>query len=294
MQEALESIPVESWDTPVASPIQAKAIQALEGGRVLYLPNLAFALNDKELLFLNPKTVSPKAKNISFDLRSDRLAGASCESASEEQVLKAMMRRYALMSRKLVELLLPHYTRYLVQAKTSFRPVEIAGRKSSYRKDDSLLHIDAFPSSPTKGQRILRVFTNINPHGKPRIWRVGEELEDVVRKMAPRVGPPIPGASFVLKLLGITKDTRTLYDHYMLRIHDTMKGDVNYQSNVAKEEIVFPAGSSWIVYTDQVSHAAISGQDVLEQTFHLPVNGIRNQATSPLRVLEKFFKKSLV
>jgi hypothetical protein len=88
----------------------------------------------------------------------------------------------------------------------SFRPVEIAGRKSSYRKDDTLLHVDSFPSNPTRGQRILRVFTNINQEGKPRVWRTGEPFEAVAAKMVPQISPPLFGlAPPLLKLLKITK-----------------------------------------------------------------------------------------
>jgi hypothetical protein len=209
--------------------------------------------------------------------------------------LKAMIKRYALASRQFIERLIPHYSPFLIQAKTSFRPVEIFGRKSpSYRKDDSLLHVDSFPSNPTKGQRILRIFTNINHEEKPRVWRLGEPFEDVAEKMAPRASSPIWGAAYLYKLLGITKDYRTPYDHYMLQIHDTMKGDSHYQKTVPQCEVKFPPGSTWMVFTDQVSHAAMSGQHVLEQTYHLPVDGIKNASTVPLRVLEKKLKKPLI
>ena len=80
----------------------------------------------------------------------------------------------------------------------------------------------------------------------------------------------------------------------MLQIHDQMKGDEVNQRTVPQEEIRFPAGSSWMVYTDQVSHAAMSGQHVLEQTFHLPVNGLKYESTAPVKVLEKYLNKSLV
>ena len=36
-------------------------------------------------------------------------------------------------------------------------------------------------------------------------------------------------------------------------------------------EVAFPAGSSWLVFTDQVLHAALGGEFALEQTFHLDV-----------------------
>jgi len=291
--KSLETFAINAWDTGISQEDQNKAIQALEAGQVLYFPSLPFALNADEQRFLTPDIVNPKTKNISYDIHKDRLGGTLCSESDAEKV-KEMLKRYALASRHLMDQLIPHYTPKLVQARTSFRPVEISGRKSSYRKDDTLLHIDAFPSNPTQGKRILRVFTNINPNGQSRIWRVGEPFEEVVKKMAPKVSSPWPGAFFFLKLLGITKDYRSHYDHYMLQMHNLMKGDAHYQRTVPQEEIAFPPGSSWIVYTDQVSHAAMSGQHVFEQTFHLPVTGLKKESTNPLRVLEKHLGRSLV
>ena len=60
------------------------------------------------------------------------------------------------------------------------------------------------------------------------------------------------------------------------------------------DEVHFPSGSTWIVYTDQVSHSALSGQHVFEQTFHLPIEGTQNQAKTPLKVLEKYLDRVLV
>jgi hypothetical protein len=291
--KSIETIDCTSWDEAIQPEVQKQAVEALESGKVLYFPRLAYHLQDSEKKFLTPQIVDPKSKNISFDIRTDRFQGSLCQGEDAE-ILKGMIKRYAIASRKLLEHLIPHYKDTLIQAKTSFRPVEIYGRKSSYRKDDTLLHVDSFPSSPTKGERILRVFTNVHPGTKPRVWRVGEPFEDVVSKMAPRASHPFFGMSRLLQILGITKDYRTLYDHYMLQIHDTMKGDANYQKTVAFDEILFPPGSSWMVYTDQVSHAAMSGQHVLEQTFHMPVRGLNNPATSPLKVLERHFNKILV
>lgn len=288
---ALEQFEMTSWEESIPLQIQKKALHQLENGYVLYFPSLPFPLKAEEKAFLTPAISDPKSKNVSYDLRKDRLGGAVC---SEQEQLKAMLKRYALTARSFLERLIPHYSHSLIPAKTSYRPVEIAGRKSSYRKDDSRLHVDSFPSNPTKGQRILRVFTNINPEGKPRVWRLGEPFEQVLDKMLSRTKAPLWGAARLYQLLGITKDYRTPYDHYMLQIHDNMKGDSLYQEKVAQTEVKFPPGSSWIVYTDQVSHAAMSGQYVLEQTFHLPVDGIKDRSTNPLAVLERRLQRQLV
>lgn len=289
----LETINLADWETEISSSLKQKAIQSLENGKVLYFPSLSFHIPDNEKMLLSPDKTDPKSKNISYDRTTEKLSGAQC-SEVESLLMKEMIKRYANCSRTLFEGLFPSYVPYINQARTSFRPVEIAGRKSSYRKDDTLLHVDSFPATPMKGQRIMRIFTNINPDNKPRVWRVGEPFPDVVQKMAPRTTKQFPGASFLLKTLKITKDYRTLYDHYMLQIHNEMKADQKYQQEVLQEEVLFMPGDSWIVYTDQVSHAAMSGQHVLEQTFYLPSIAMQNQASTPLAVLEKYFKKKLV
>ena len=290
---SLESIDIASWDEAIAAEKKIQAVEALESGKVVFFPHLAFQLSESEKRFLNPEIVNPKSKNISYDIRSDRFAGALLAESDAEE-LKAMVKRFAVTSRKFLLSLIPHYEKTLFQAKTSFRPVEIFGRKSSYKKDDTRLHVDSFPSSPTKGERILRIFSNVHPGDKPRVWHIGEPFEDVVNKMAPRARSPYFGESALLQFLRITKSKRSLYDHYMLQIHDAMKYDMNYQKTVDQEEMLFAPGSSWMVYTDQASHAAMSGQHVLEQTFHIPVEGLYNPETAPLKVLERYFNKALV
>ena len=80
----------------------------------------------------------------------------------------------------------------------------------------------------------------------------------------------------------------------MLRLHDAMKADSEYQQKARQHEIRFHAGSSWIVQTDHVSHAAMAGQHVLEQTFYLPVRAMLDESLSPLRTLEKILGVALV
>ena len=65
-----------------------------------------------------------------------------------------------------------------------------------------------------------------------------------------------------------------------------MKADHDYQRRADQIVHDFPAGSTWVCYTDQVSHAALAGQHQFEQTFRLSVPRMHDAATSPLRVLE--------
>jgi hypothetical protein len=270
------------------------AIQSLEEGKVLYFADFPFELQDIEHALLSPDCLKPPSKNISLDTVSGILKGMVDESESTLN-LRGMMKRFSERSLQLVKELLPHYyCPQLSVGRTSYRPAEISGRASSYRKDDTRLHVDAFPSAPNQGNRILRVFSNINPFGQNRVWRLGEPFEEVAKQFLPQIRKPLFGTSAFLNALRITKSRRTFYDHYMLKMHDLMKGDLDYQIKAQQIEFQFPPDSTWIVMTDQVSHAAMAGQYVLEQTFYLPVSGMLNENLSPLRVLERMTGHKLV
>lgn len=283
--------PVTDWKQVFSVETQQEAIDALERGNVLFFPQLRFALEEGEQRFLTPTTVG-KSKNISYDLTRGMLRGTSLEGTDAQQ-LQAMIHRFASYSHDLVLNLLPHYKSGIIRGRTSYRPVEVNGRASSWRKDDTRLHVDSFPSAPVQDKRILRVFSNINPHGGNRTWRLGESFEKVAGRFMPLIPAPMWGSSRLLELLHITKSRRSAYDHFMLQLHDSMKADMEYQAKVEQLTYHFPPGSTWMVYTDQVSHAAMSGQYLLEQTFYLPVAAMADPARSPLRVLERMTERTL-
>jgi hypothetical protein len=283
--EILENLDITSWHAPFSSEIVATAADALENGKLLYAPRLPFELSDGERRFLSPECLDGKSKNVSFRPGSGVLRGTRCQGTERSELL-AMLQRYYGLASGLLKALCPEYAPYLAPGFTSFRPAEIAGRATSRRHDDTRLHVDAFPSRPMQGVRILRVFTNVNAHS-PRIWRVGEKFEKTAINFLPGIKPPLPGTASLLYWLRIVKSRRTEYDHYMLGIHDRMKADDSYQNEVAQTQLAIPPGTSWICYTDSVSHAAMSGQFAFEQTFYLPVSAMKDSKRSPLRILER-------
>ena len=155
------------------------------------------------------------------------------------------------------------------------------------------MHVDAFPTTPVGSNRILRFFTNVNPHQVPRRWRTGELFVDVSNRFVPHIQRPLPLLRKFKHLFKITRSYQTLYDYYMLKLHHAMKCDDQYQQKFTNT-FDFSAGTSWLVYTDAVSHAAISGQFVLEQTIYLPVSAMKTPTHSPLRILEKSLQRALV
>lgn len=284
-------LPVKSWKPDLSAAEKQAAVAALEDGHVLFLPELAFALSEKEKRFLTPELVGSR-KNVSYDQKTAKLGGCTCTGADAAE-LGTVMNRFATSARSLLESVLPGYSSKIVQGRTSLRPVQAAGRQSSWRKDDTRLHVDSFPATPVAGKRILRVFSNVNPKGEPRRWRVGEPFEDAARRFAKEISPPFPGSRTIMQLFRITRGHRSLYDHYMIQMHDRMKADNNYQETVPQFEFPFPAGATWIVFTDQVLHAVISGQHQFEQTFYLPIDAMANPAKSPFRVLERLLQKQM-
>lgn len=267
-----------------------EALTALESGGVLYLPELRFDAEEVVRTFA-PSAAGSSRKNIMYDARSGRVAGA--EGRAPDELVRSTLARYFEWTRRLLTALLPRYSQSLIIGRTSMRPDEIHGRNVSWRKDDTRLHIDSFPSTPVHGQRILRVFSNVNAEGEPRYWRTGESFERVAHRFVPRLGAPVPGSAPLLQWLRITKSRRTPYDHYMLRLHDAMKADVEYQKEVEQTPFDFPAGSTWIMFTDQVSHAAMKGRWAFEQTYYLPIDAMRTPALSPLRTLERLMNRTL-
>ncbi len=288
----LKEINIKNWQEEINASLQQEAITSLENDSILFFPDLNFELNDDEKYLLTPEFSDLKSKNISYHCKDHSLRGMNSDPTAQEK-MKSLIARFHQYAYEFVCQLFPAYVPHLEVGRTSYRPIEIRDRHNkSYKKDDTRLHVDAFPSNPVQGRRILRVFSNINPQGRPRVWHAGESFSTVARQFLPRIKKPVLNGK-LLKLLHITKSVRTPYDHIMLQLHDQMKADEYYQAHVKKTQIQFPAGSTWIVQTDSVSHAALSGQYVLEQTFYLPVSAMVNENLSPLRVLENLTASSL-
>lgn len=277
----------DCWKPEIGAKDKEQCVEDLENGHVLFFKHLEFLLSDYEKSLFSENLVAENHKNISYMLANDKLQGCEGDEAVL-QVVRKMMKRYAQSADEFIKKILPDYESHLQLARTSFRPVEIAGRQApSFRKDDTRLHVDAFPSTPMNGKRILRLFTNVNLDKQPRVWKVGEPYQDVVAKFLPKIKKPFPGAHFLMHKFGVTKSYRSLYDHYMLHIHDKMKEDVLYQKEVDQEVVKFPAGSSWLCFTDQVSHGVVSGQYVFEQSFYVPKEAHKHPSASPVAILEK-------
>jgi hypothetical protein len=275
------TLDIAGWRPVLPPGAHEASVRAIERGGVLVLPHVNFTLSEREGRFLSPTWSDGRAKNVSLD--GATLKGAAGTDADLAD-LAAMIARFAENAAALVATLFPRYAAYVKRARTSFRPQPAVGRNVSWRKDDSRLHIDAFPSRPNHGERILRVFSNVNP-GEPRVWRVGEPFETMAKTLLPRIRGPLPGSAALLAALHVTKGQRSRYDHLMLNLHDRAKEDPAYQRDCAQQVVRFAPGATWICFSDQVMHAAVSGQYMLEQTIHLPLAALYEPRQAPIAIL---------
>jgi 3-deoxy-D-manno-octulosonic acid hydroxylase-like protein len=284
--ERIHSLEFDQWAPQVGAERSDALCRELEHGAILFFPRLRFELLPAELSLLSGACASDRNKNISLRAGAAEVRGAHAPAADLAH-MRDLMSRYAAASARLVDTLVPRYAPHRRPGSTSFRPCRIDERKLSWRRDDTRMHIDAFPSNPVQGRRILRVFSNIHPAAGVRTWLVGEPFPLFARRFVKRTRAQQPGAAWLLDTLGITKSRRSEYDHRMLQLHDRAKADTAYQREGPRLQFPFPAGSTWIAFTDQVVHAALNGQYALEQTFYLELAGMRDRQTAPLAVLEE-------
>ena len=217
---------------------------------------------------------------------------------------KRIMKAFSAQVVSFVEKCLTPYAGHYTLDYASYRPNEEAGRDLSLHKRNDLLHVDAFPSRPTAGGRILRVFTNINPT-RARSWIVSDPFEELAAAHAHAAGlNQVAGRSLSAPALLWRRSgsiirlftggsPRTAYDVFMLHFHDWLKENGEFQKNCPKTAIDFPPGSSWLVYTDQVPHAVLTGQFALEQTFIVHLDGMVTPERAPISVLERLSRRRL-
>lgn len=284
--------PYTDWSPQLRPDTAAALRRELEQGAVLYFPDLHFRFQPGEERFLDSRWSDGKSKNINLRANDTAVRGA-VGSAQDLADLYELIRRYAEYSEKLVLALFPEYGPHLERAGTSLRPSEIAGRPVSWRKDDTRLHVDSFPSNPLHGKRLLRVFHNIDPQA-PRVWRVGEPFGDFAARFVHKTRGMFPGQAWLMKQLRITKRERSEYDHRMLQLHDLAKADLDYQASVPQQEFQFPPGSTWIVFSDQVLHAAMRGRAMMEQTYYLDPRAISDHTHSPEAVLGRMLGRPML
>jgi hypothetical protein len=266
--------------------------QKLESGNVLFFDGIPFDLpeTNKKFLLEQRQTDSSFHKNISYRPKKDVMRGSSADSDSAR--MREIMKHYSAEVTRFVSGFLSPYSGKLDLDFASFRPLEEKGRNLAFKKRNDLLHVDSFPTRPTGGARILRVFTNINPT-EPRIWNIAEPFDLLAEQYALKAdlnkfaAKRSNGLTSVLNRIGLPVADASNYDKFMLHFHDYLKANEYFQANCDKQRLEFPPNTTWMVYTDGVPHAALSGQYALEQTYIVPVEALVAKDKAPITILEK-------
>jgi 3-deoxy-D-manno-octulosonic acid hydroxylase-like protein len=267
----------------------------LEAGNILYFTRTPFDFPDEDIQFLLTRKQTDTAlhKNIAYRPAVDRITGVEESSGPGVERLRAIIREYSQRSSKFLdELLTPYQGKWKLDY-ASYRPLEERGRPARLRARNDLPHVDAFPTRPTNGDRILRLFTNINP-AQNRVWITSQTFDVVGPHFAKAIGlPHAQGTGAVARTLRSLAGAvrlpgahRSPYDEFMHNCHNAMKEDSEFQQSCPKQRWEFPPHSTWIVFTDFVSHAVLEGQYALEQTFIISRDAMVHPELSPLRILE--------
>jgi len=274
--------------SPAAEPRNDQRARELEQGRIIFFrrPPIEFPEQDREFLVAQRRDDSAVHKNVSYRPATGVLRGWSGPRETEER-LKRILADFSGRAKQFVSSFLPAYAERMHLDYTSFRPLEEEGRQLPLHKRNDLLHVDAFPSRPTRGGRILRFFINVHTT-KPRVWNVGESFPSLAKHYAADAGLEhiANQQQGIRRWFAIGRARYSAYDRFMLRFHDYLKENSAFQTGGEKTRLDFPPGSSWLAYTDGVPHAVLSGQHALEQTFIIPPDALVAPQESPIRVLE--------
>jgi hypothetical protein len=261
--------------------------EALEANRIVYFPACPIDLPDESTLeFLRTELPSRlKLKNVSYHPEADRLTGLEADSETTARV-KTILKAHLADVTGFLRQFVGHLTAGLRIGTCSFRPIQERGRNLSPHASNELVHIDAGAYGATGGDRILRFFVNVNS-SEDRVWATKGNFDDILRRCGREAGLLDEAGALQVKIskgvldfafsglvaglgklnpLALVLDSSP-YDRAMRRLHNYMKDDAAFKVDQrGYEEIRFPPRSAWMVFTDGVSHASLSGQFALVTT----------------------------
>jgi hypothetical protein len=154
--------------------------------------------------------------------------------------------------------------------------------------------VDSFPTRPTNGARILRLFVNINPIDA-RVWVTTDPFPKLLSQLGRYVGLPTSSRrrlvwhweNQLVRLLHPRRPRRSFYDAFMLRFHNFLKSNEYFQERCPKHYWTFPPGSAWLLFSDLVCHAALRGRYALEHSYFVSRDALLLPDESPAAILER-------
>jgi 3-deoxy-D-manno-oct-2-ulosonic acid (Kdo) hydroxylase len=300
---------LDTFDTNRLQQMQPDDISdSLERGSVVFFPEspVPIPLAD-ELAFIRQELPELlRLKNISYHPEAGRVRGLD---EADPEVAKRVTRILVDVSDNIADFLAKNTPRLVdnwTVGTCSFRPIEEQGRKLDAHASNELVHIDAGAYGATNGDRILRFFINVNPE-EDRVWVTKGSFPELFQNHGEqaRLGYANAGGDYLTKgpldhartgLINMLATAAPIlkvldsspYDREMRKFHNYMKDTASFQREMqGHEEFRFPPFSAWMVFTDMVSHACLSGQHAFVHTSIVPLDNCRLPEMAPLNILRQ-------
>jgi hypothetical protein len=298
---------VKTFDAGALQTLSGASIaEALETNHIVFFPKCPIRLPDAATLdYLRTELPSRlKLKNVSYHPEVDRVTGLKADAETTARltgILKGHLKDVSAFLHQHIG----HLTTEWTIGTCSFRPIQERGRNLKPHASNELVHLDAGAYGATDGDRILRFFVNCNDH-EDRIWATKGPVQDIVSRFGHEAGlidghgrlaVGLTKAASDKALSGIVRGLARLnplarvldtspYDRAMRRLHNYMKdAEAFRQDPRGYEEIRFPPYSSWMVFTDSVSHASLSGQFAFVTTIIVRREYMQRPEFAPFNVL---------
>lgn len=283
---------------------EPRLVERLERGDVLlFAPGALTLPPEEDLEFLRRELGALiTLKNISYHPEGDYLSGIKRDPVRARRV-RAILLEHNRQVQALLRASVPEYAADWRVGKVNFRPLQERGRALPRHSSNELVHVDAFASGATHGDRVLRFFTNIHPT-EARVWKSAGLFPELFQEFGKSAGiasigegglrPRLPERAFsgllhAVARMGVAQplavDTSP-YDRAMHRFHNYLKDDDAFQRDEDRcVRMEFPPFHSWAVLTDMVSHAAVSGQHALVNTFYVSQGCCVHPELSPINII---------
>jgi hypothetical protein len=268
---------------------------ALEQSDLVVFPVCPFRLPPAgQLEFLRRQpTAGFGHKDVSYDPLAGRLGAQRGTHPSEARRLADVLADFSAAATAWIKVNYPGYAAGLFPDRVTLRTEEEATRPLRLTARNDLIHIDSFPTRPTGGRRILRLYFNINATD-PHVWATSERFPQLLARYAARHRVPVrtrhewmASAHSMVRLFTGRGPVRSAYDAWMLRLHHFLKEDEGFQAQPARKMWSFPPRSMWLLFSDAVSHGLLRGRFALDHSFFVDQNSLARPGDSPLAELER-------
>jgi hypothetical protein len=298
---------LSSYPTDALERLAPDALgDALERGEIVHFPRCPIELpGEADLGFLREDLPGRlRNKNISYHPEIDSVPGLKAEPETVARAQR-ILKQHAERVEAFLQRTMPTITRDWTVGTSSFRPIQERGRDLSPHASNELVHIDAGAYGPTHGDRILRFFVNVNPV-EDRVWatrgafpvlyarygRAAGVTPDARRRASLERGALDRLRTGLLRTVAAAGLPQAMlidsspYDRTMRQFHNFMKDEPGFRDDTSSQvEIRFAPFSAWMVLTDMVSHASLSGQHALVNTFLLRLRNCRLPHLAPYQIL---------